>query len=71
MDNRTLNELISKIQDNKPDDPKAVDDFINRNLTPSQAQTVNKVLSDPELIEKLLSSQQARNLLNKLTGGEG
>lgn len=70
MDNASLNELISKIKSNEEDTPDAVNDFINRNLSQSQAHTVNRILSDPQLISQLLSSEQAQKLLKKFTDGE-
>lgn len=67
MDNERLNELISKIKGNEAATPENVNDFINKNLTANQAAVVNKVLQDPELISRLLSSEQAKQLLNRLT----
>ena len=44
-----------------------VEGLIN-NLSESQSHTVQNILSDKELIKKLLSSEQAKNLINKLGG---
>lgn len=66
MDNSQINELMNKISSGQPDDKKSVNDFINKNLSPSQAKTVNSLLQNPELIKQLLESEQARKLLDRL-----
>ena len=70
MDNDRLNDLLAKIKGKEEDTPEAVNDFINKNLTPSQAATVNKFLHNPQMISRLLSSEQAKQLLEKLTDKE-
>ena len=70
MDNGTLNELMKKIKNKEFSSPHAVDDLINKNLTPSQAATVNKILQDPQMISRLLSSEQAKQLLGRLADKE-
>lgn len=70
MDKDKLNELMAKINAKEADTPEAVNDFINKNLTPSQAATVNKFLQNPQMISRLLSSEQAKQLLEKLTDKE-
>lgn len=70
MDNSTLNELMKKIKNKESSSPQEVDDFINKNLTPSQAATVNKILQDPQMISRLLSSEQAKQLLGRLADKE-
>lgn len=70
MDNDRLNDLIGKIKGTEPNSPEKVNDFINQNLSPSQAATFNKILQDPQLISRLLSSDQAKQLFNKLQNKE-
>ncbi len=41
-----------------------------KNMKPEEAQKFNQVLSNPHLIEKLMSAPQAQALYNKLTGGK-
>ncbi len=66
MDNNQINDLMNKIASGQPDDRKSVNDFINQNLSPAQAKTVNSLLQNPELIKQLLESEQARKLLDRL-----
>ena len=70
MDNDRLNDLLAKIKGKEADTPEAVNDFINKNLTESQAATVNKFLQNPQMISRLLSSEQAKQLFEKLTDKE-
>lgn len=67
MDKEILNELLKKIGTGEEGTPEAVEDFINRSLSPSQARTVNRILSDPETVNRLMSSEQARRLMEKLS----
>lgn len=66
MENNQINELMNKIARGDGADQKSVNDFINKNLSPSQAKTVNSLLQNPELIKQLLESEQARKLLDRL-----
>lgn len=43
-----------------------MDDFINKKLSPDAASQLKKIMSDKSAMEKLLSTQQAKDLLNKL-----
>lgn len=43
-----------------------VDDFINRNLPPDASKKLKNILSNQAATEKLLSTPQAKELLNKL-----
>lgn len=70
MENNQINELMNKIKKGESDDSQTVNDFINNNLSPSQAKTVNSLLQNPELIKQLLESEQARKLLDRLKNKE-
>ena len=39
-----------------------------KSLSDSQTQTLQKLLSDKESLRKMLSSDQAKNIMNKLGG---
>lgn len=43
-----------------------VDDFINKNLSPQASERLKAILSDRTATEKLLSTPQAKELLEKL-----
>jgi hypothetical protein len=43
-----------------------VDDFIDKNMSKQASQKLKQILSDKSATEKLLSSPQAKELLNKL-----
>lgn len=69
-----MNELIKKATIENPSestDKKSVDDFINRNLSQTQAQAVRDLLSDEEKTKALLNSDAAKMLFKKFFGGSG
>ena len=70
MDSNQINELLRKIKSEPNPSQESVDDFINKNLSPSQASRLNGILSDPALVKSLLSSDKAKELLSKLTEGK-
>ncbi len=41
-----------------------------KNMKPDEAQRFNQVLSNPKMLEKLMSAPQAQALYKKLTGGK-
>lgn len=41
-----------------------------KNMKPSEAATFNQIVSNPQLLEKFMSTPQAQALYNKLTGGK-
>ena len=63
-----VNELITKASDGKADE-KSVNDFINKNLTDSQARAVRDLLSDPEKTKAVLNSDAAKMIFKKFFGG--
>ena len=63
-----IDEIINKVKSNSGEDNKKLVEGIMNNLSENQSRTVQNILSDKELIKKLLSSEQAKNLINKLGG---
>lgn len=47
-----------------------VDDFINNNLSESQAKAVKDLLSDPEKTKAVLNSDAAKMIFKKFFGGK-
>lgn len=45
-----------------------IDDFIDKNLSKESANKLRSVLSDKAATEKLLSTPEAKELMNKLLG---
>ena len=70
MNDERINELIGNIKSNPSPTNEAVNDFIEKNLTRSQADAVQNVLKNPQLIKELLGSPQARQLFEKLGKGK-
>ena len=63
-----IDEIINKVKSNSSAENKKIVEGLINNLSESQSHTVQNILSDKELIKKLLSSEQAKNLINKLGG---
>ncbi len=66
-----LNDILSKARKSDTVSPDEVNDFINKNLSDSQAQAVKNLLSDEEKTKQLLNSDAAKTLFNKFFGGKG
>ncbi len=68
-----MNELLKKVPAaNGTSDISndQVDDFINKNLTDSQARAVRDLLSDPEKTKAVLNSDAAKMIFKKFFGGQ-
>ena len=65
MDKNQYNELLNNIKNGNEASPGAVEDFINRNLSPSQATALTNALKNPDLIKQLLQSKEAKSLMEK------
>ncbi len=63
-----IDDIIGKIKNNNGNENKKLAENLMNSLSESQSQTLQKILSDNEMMQKLLSSDQAKNLLNKLGG---
>lgn len=71
--NLDLNELIKKAPLSEKTDSvskEQVDDFINNNLSESQAKAVKDLLSDPEKTKAVLNSDAAKMIFKKFFGGK-
>ena len=63
-----IDEIINNVRKNSDIENKKLAEDIMKNLSESQSQTLQRVLSDKALMNKLLSSDQAKKLMNKLGG---
>ncbi len=67
-----VNELMKKVSQNNGDktaSEEGVNDFINKNLSDSQAKAVRELLADEEKTKALLNSDAAKMLFKKFFGG--
>ena len=55
-------------QNNSNDENKKLAENLMNSLSESQSQTLQKLLSDKEALRKLLSSDQAKNIMKKIGG---
>lgn len=67
-----INDIIKKLKQGEktPASENEVNEFINRNLSENQANTVKNVLSDKEKTKELLNSDAAKELFQKFFGGK-
>lgn len=70
MNDDRINELMKNIRNNPTPTCDQVNDFIGKNLTQSQADAIQNILKNPQLIKSLLSSPQAKQLLEKFGKGD-
>ncbi len=64
-----INSLLS-MSKGQTDNREKIENLINKNLSASQKDTLSSVLSDPEKINRILSSPQAKMLLKRFSGGD-
>lgn len=67
-----INDIINKMKqgNNTPASEGDVNQFINKNLSESQADTVRDILGDEEKTKALLNSDAAKELFQKFFGGK-
>lgn len=70
MDSNQINDFINKMKNEPAPSESSINDFINRNLTPAQTSMLNDVLKNPQTVKELLSSPQAKQLMDMLTKKE-
>ncbi|MGN1195043.1 MAG: hypothetical protein ACI4SB_06130 [Acutalibacteraceae bacterium] len=74
MDNETnlskeqLDAIISDFNKSKESDKVNIDEFAKKHLNEKQTEALKKAMKNPELVKSILSSPQAKKLLEKLKG---
>lgn len=63
-----LDALISDFNQSKETDKVNVDEFARKHLNEKQTEALKKAMKNPELIKSILSSPQAKKLIEKLKG---
>lgn len=63
-----IDEIISKIKNNSNEENKKLAEELKNGLSESQSQSLQQLLSDKELVRKILDSDQAKNLMKKFGG---
>lgn len=65
-----IDDIISKIKNNSNEENRKLAEELKNGLSASQSETLQKLMSNKELMKKLLESDQAKNLMSKLGGGK-
>lgn len=63
-----LDDIINKIRSNSKEENKKLAEEMKKNLSDEQTQSLNKLISNKDLMKKLLSSDEAKNIMKKLGG---
>lgn len=69
IDSNDFNELLKKLKNGSSEENKQLAADLKNSMTQQQKDALNKVLSNKDLLQKLLNSDEAKNIINKL-GGE-
>ena len=66
MNNNNFDEIVEKVKNQK--DNAEAQDFLMKNLNPSQTKKLQEVMSDKNALAQMLSTPQAQELLKKFMG---
>lgn len=61
-----INSILERFNISSKDKSENVEKAIKDSLTPEQQSKINAVLSDPDKLKKILSSPQAKMLINMI-----
>ena len=65
MNNNNFDEIVEKMKKQK--DKNEAQDFLRKNLNPSQTKRLQEIMSDKNALAQLLATPQAQELLKKFT----
>lgn len=63
MNNKNFDEIINSVKANN--NKQETEDFLKKQLNPTQTKKLQEVMSDRSALEQLLSTPQAKALLRK------
>ena len=63
-----IDDIIKKIKNNSNEENKKLAEDLQKGLSESQSASLQKLLSDKELVKKLLDSDQAKKIMKKFGG---
>lgn len=66
----SFDDIIRKIRSNSKEENKKLADEMKSGLTDEQSRSLNALISNRELMKKLMESDEAKNIMKKL-GGDG
>ena len=61
-----INSLLKQLGTSTGSDSATIEKAVKESLTPEQQSKINSILSDPERLRKILSSPQAKMVLNMI-----
>lgn len=63
-----IDDIIRMIRSNSKEDNEALADEMKSRLSAEQKKSLNKLLSDKELMKKMMCSDEVRRMMEKLGG---
>ena len=66
----SFDDIIRKIRSNSKEENKKLAEEMKSALTDEQSRSLNALISNRELMKKLMESDEAKNIMKKL-GGDG
>ena len=66
ISSQQINSVLERFGVSPMDNAASIEKAVKENLTPEQQSKISAVLSDPERLKKILSSPQAKMLINMI-----
>lgn len=63
-----INDIIIQIKNNSKEENKKLAEKLKNGLSESQSDALGKLMSDKNLVNKLLQSDEAKKIMNQLGG---
>lgn len=63
-----INDIIVQIKNNSKEENKKLAEKLKNGLSESQSDALGKLMSDKNLVNKLLQSDEAKKIMNQLGG---
>lgn len=63
-----IDDIIRRIRSNSKEDNEALADEMKSRLSAEQKKSLNKLLSDKELMKKMMCSDEVKRMMEKLGG---
>lgn len=63
-----IDDIIRKIKTNSNEENKKLAEDLQKGLSEKQSESLHKLLSNKELVKKIMESDQAKNIMKKFGG---
>jgi hypothetical protein len=66
ISSQQINSILSRFGISSKDNSESIEKAVKESLTPEQQNKISALLSDPERLKKILSSPQAKMVINMI-----